>query len=163
MPRAQDHPGGPFQPPRAFPAGPWCHPVLPPSASNTRQAAQGAGDGIALCKEGSYEIGMGERGPRVPLSGGSPSLAVPQNLPWPSLDPVRPHPLGGLPASWDTTCQADGQTEIACPTQGPQWLRNSRTPRTLPAPLHEDPRENKGTPPKVGRRDGPAQPLPHIS
>ena len=80
MPRAQDHPGGPFQPPRAFPAGPWCHPVLPPSASNTWQAAQGAGDGIALCKEGSYEIGMGERGPRVPVSGGSPSLAVPSRI-----------------------------------------------------------------------------------
>ena len=40
----------------------------------------GAGGGIALCTEGSYEIGMGERGPGVPLSGGNPSLAVPSRI-----------------------------------------------------------------------------------
>lgn len=105
----------------------------------------------------------GKGRPRIPPLWCQPFLSsVLRNLPGPRLHP-RPHHRGGLPASWDTPCQADGQWETSCPphtAQGPRWLRNSPSPRT-PAPLREDPGENKGAPPEVRRQGGASVALCH--
>lgn len=87
-----------------------------------------------------------------------------QNVTCPSLGP-RPHHLGGLPASWDTTCQADGRSEISRPTPhhpGTWMAQKQQKSQNPPAPLSGDPRKNKGAPPKVRRRDGASMALCHM-